>query len=270
LDIYQFKTHIEAEKFMELYYKEYGSGHPFIILHGLFGMSDNWATLGRRFGEDHLVVTPDLRNHGRSPHVPEMDYPSMASDVHHFLVNQWIHSAFVMGHSMGGKVAVQLALDFPEQVEKLIVVDIGIHTYPSGHDEIFEAMINLPISEAKDRKFIENHLSSKIKDPGVVLFIMKNIVYDKLLDQYTWRMNLDTIHKDYTNILKGLDAQTTFDNPALFINGGLSRYVRDKDKTTIQRVFTNATFHTIEKAGHWVHADQPEELYQVVHDFLIG
>ena len=253
---------------MELYHKEYGSGHPFVILHGLFGMSDNWATLGKRFGEQHLVVTPDLRNHGRSPHVPEMDYPSMASDVHHFLVDQWIHSAFVMGHSMGGKVAMQLALDYPDQVEKLIVVDIGLHTYPSGHDEIFDAMINLPLSEAKDRKFIESHLSAKIGDPGVVLFIMKNIVYDKLLDQYTWRMNLDTIHRQYNLILKGIETQNTFDKPSLFINGGKSKYIREQDKSPIQEVFTDARFHTIAEAGHWVHADQPDELFDVVQTFL--
>jgi len=253
---------------MDLHFKEYGAGHPLVILHGLFGMGDNWASMARRLGEQYLTYTPDLRNHGKSGHLPEMDYTSMAGDVKAFMEEQWIYQSFLMGHSMGGKVAMKLALEHPDMVDKLIVVDIGPKTYPSGHDDIFEAMLGLDLSTAKDRKSIQEALNENINDLGIVQFILKNIVYDKALDRYSWRMNLDTIHEHYDKILEGVQTDGTYDKPALFIRGGKSRYIKDRDHEGILQLFPQAKIETIAEAGHWVHADQPEELFNRVVQFL--
>ena len=253
---------------MNLHFKEYGAGHPLIILHGLFGMGDNWASMAKRLGEQFLTYTPDLRNHGKSGHLPEMDYTSMAGDVKAFMEEQWIYQSFLMGHSMGGKVAMKLALENPDMVDKLIVVDIGPQTYPSGHDEIFDAMLALDLGVAEDRKSIQEALNEKIEDIGIVQFILKNIVYDKKMDRYSWRMNLETIHQYYDNILAGIQPDLVFDKPTLFIRGGKSRYIRESDHDLIYRMFPKASIETVAEAGHWVHAERPDELFDLVVQFL--
>lgn len=253
---------------MELNYKEYGAGHPLVILHGLFGMGDNWSTLARQFGEDYLTLTPDLRNHGRSPHLPEMDYPSMAADVKSFLENNWLYNSYLMGHSMGGKVAMQVALDYGDLVDKLIVVDIAPKQYHPGHDEIFEAMLDLKLHTMQDRKEVQRALLKKIPDNSIVQFILKNIVYDKTIEQYIWRMNLDTIHNHYSSILAKIQSDRTFDKPTLFISGAQSPYIKDDDKSEILKYFPDTQFKVIDNAGHWVHADQPQQLYDIVIEFL--
>jgi len=253
---------------MNLSFKEYGEGFPLIILHGLFGMGDNWASLARKFGEHFLTFTPDLRNHGRSDHLPEMDYNSMAGDVRALMENQWIHESYIMGHSMGGKVAMKLALEYPDKVKKLVVVDIAPKTYQAGHDEIFEAMRSLNLGSAEDRKSLEASLHTRIPDFGIVQFILKNIVFDKRLEKYQWRMNLDAIYENYDNILKGIDASTTFDGPALFISGSNSRYIKQNDHDLIKKIFPAARIEVVEGAGHWVHADKPTELFDLVTQFL--
>lgn len=253
---------------MDLSFKEYGAGHPFVILHGLFGMGDNWSTLGRRFGDHFLTFTPDMRNHGRSPHLPEMDYPSMSRDIHAFVEENWLYNAFLMGHSMGGKIAMQAALDNNDLFEKLIVVDIAPRAYNGGHDDIFKAMMSLDLSTMADRKAIQAELQEKIQDKGIVQFILKNIVFDKTLGHYTWRMNLDSIHDNYASILQGIKSPHTYDRPALFIRGANSGYVNDGDMTDIKKLFPQARLETIADAGHWVHAEQPQKLYDLVIDFL--
>jgi len=254
---------------MELSFKEYGEGFPLIILHGLFGMGDNWATLGRKFGDHFLTFTPDLRNHGRSDHLPEMDYGSMAGDLKAFMERQWIHESFLMGHSMGGKVAMKLALEFPSLVKKLVVVDISPRAYSAGHDEIIDAMRDLNLSVATDRKSLEADLLERIHDLGVVQFILKNIIYDKRLDRYSWRMNLDTIHLHYEKILEALDPSSKYEGPTLFIGGSKSRYIKETDHELIYNMFPAARIEMIEGAGHWVHAEKPIELFELVTQFLL-
>jgi pimeloyl-ACP methyl ester carboxylesterase len=253
---------------MDLFFREYGQGSPLLILHGLFGNADNWATLGRKFGEHYSTFTPDLRNHGQSPHIAEMDYPSMSRDVHYFMESQWLHQAYVMGHSMGGKVAMQLAMEYPDSVEKLIVVDMATRSYAGGHETLFEAMEALPLDELENRKEAEAFLGALISDAGVLQFLLKNLIYDKNLNGYRWRINLPIIREAYPHILGPLPAKGIFEKPTLFIYGGRSNYLTEADKPIILQQFPNAAFQEIPDAGHWVHAERPAELFEAVVNFL--
>lgn len=254
---------------MDLHFREYGSGPPLVILHGLFGSGDNWASFSKRLGEFFTVYALDLRNHGQSPHAVEMNYETMASDVHRFMQSQWIHQGYVMGHSMGGKVAMQLALHNPDLVAKLIVVDMGIKAYDGGHESIFEAMLNLPIEQLSSRKEAEDFLIKRIKEPAVVQFLLKNIHYDLVSSKYQWKINLPVIYEHYADILSALETQgLIYRQPALFVRGERSNYILDTDWPHIQKTFISSELATIKGAGHWVHADQPAELFDCVVNFL--
>jgi esterase len=253
---------------MELHYREYGAGSPLIILHGLFGNADNWSTLARKFGERYNTFTPDLRNHGQSPHVAEMDYSAMAGDIRLFLEQQLLDSAFVMGHSMGGKVAMLMALDHPELVDKLVVVDMSVRAYSGGHQEIFDAMFGLDLAHIKTRKDAEEALALRLDQVDILQFLLKNLIYDKHLEGYKWRINLPVIYENYERILEALQSDKRFDKPALFIHGARSNYLQESDKPLILRMFPQATFLPIADAGHWVHAEKPSELFEAVINFL--
>jgi len=252
---------------MQLNHKIFGQGDPLIILHGLFGMLDNWQTLAKKFAENYTVILVDLRNHGKSPHVDDIDYPLMAADVNQFLEDNWIYEAHILGHSMGGKVAMQFAMDYPEIMRKLVVVDMGIKKYPSGHGEIFDAMLSLDILNIGSRSAAQEHLMSKIDNLGVVQFLMKNLARDKETGGFRWKMNLKALHEHYEKILSPIEG-TEFDGEALFLRGGASRYVLDEDWNSIQELFPNSKLATIDDAGHWVHAVAPKELFEIVSEFL--
>ncbi len=254
---------------MQLHFKQLGEGHPLIILHGLFGMLDNWQTLARQFAEYFTVYTLDLRNHGRSPHNEEMDYYVMAQDIADFMDAQSLDTAYVLGHSMGGKVAMQLAADFPEMVDKLIVVDIAPKEYESGHEEIFEAFFSVELAEVKNRKEAETQMEKVLKDFGVRQFLLKNLYRDKA-GSYHWRANLEDIQKTYPAIIQNsLGPFHQFDYPTLFIKGGQSeRYIEMDDWATILGYFPEAKLEVVAEAGHWVHAEQPQQLFDLVVNFL--
>jgi len=256
---------------MQLNHKSIGAGDPLVILHGLFGMLDNWQTLGKRFGESRMSVLVDQRNHGKSPHADEVDYPSLADDLEEFLEDNWMHEADVLGHSMGGKVAMQYALNFPDRVRKLIVVDMGVKQFPRGHDEIFAAMRSIPLTveageKALSRSQIDELLAKKIAEPGIRMFLMKNLKRNKEKG-YDWKMNLDALQAGYENILAPISGEP-WPGEALFIRGGKSGYIKDEDWLGIQALFPNAKLATIEGAGHWVHAEAPDEVFELVEDFL--
>jgi len=251
---------------MNLNHKIYGQGEPLIILHGLFGMLDNWQTLAKRFAEKYMVIAIDQRNHGRSPHLAEHNYPLMANDLKEFLENNWIYKAHILGHSMGGKTALQFAMDFPDMVDKLVSVDMGIKKYPGGHDAIFEALFSIDIKNLEKRSDAQEQLMTKIDDLGVVQFLMKNLSRKKE-GGFAWKMNLDALHKDYQNILSPIEG-TEFGGETLFVRGGASRYVLDEDWNSIQELFPNSKLETVDGAGHWVHAVAPEELFGIVSEFL--
>lgn len=251
---------------MELYSREFGSGDPVVILHGLFGFSDNWQTIAKGLAEHHLVVTPDLRNHGRSPHVEEHTYPLMAEDVKAFMEEHWMFSAAVVGHSMGGKVAMQLALSHPDTVEKLVVVDMEPGLAEDNHSAIFQALLGMDLSSMKTRQEAETYLSERIPDVGTRQFLLKNITREDD-GSFTWKMNLPVLFKHYNDILAPVTGEP-FHKPTLFIRGSRSNYIRESELPHIRTLFPQAEIITIEGAGHWVHADQPAELLAVLKNFL--
>ncbi len=237
-----------------------------MIIHGLFGFSDNWQTIAKALSENHLVITPDMRNHGRSPHVDTHSYPEMADDLKVFMEERWMFSAAFVGHSMGGKVAMQMALDHPDMVERLVVVDMEPGVSISNHDAIFDALFGLDLDKVASRKEAETYLQEHISDIGTLQFLLKNITRNTD-GTYSWKMNLPTLHRHYADILapvKGIP----YEKPALFIRGGNSDYIRDEEWPGVLQLFPNARLHTIEGAGHWVHADQPEALLTVIREFL--
>lgn len=254
---------------MDLFYNRYGeSGAPLIILHGLLGANGNWHTLSRTaFQEVATVYAVDQRNHGRSPHTEHMDYPSMARDLHSFIDQHGLAPAALLGHSMGGKTAMQTALTFPEQVDRLIVVDMAPKAYPPHHKELLDALTRIHPSEYEDRDEIDSVLAEDVSSWSIRQFLLKNLEYDG--EQYTWKMNLEAIRAHYDDITAAVTADTPFEGPALFVRGGNSDYVLEEDLDGIRALFPQAELVTIEGAGHWVHAEKPEALANVVTNFLI-
>ncbi len=252
---------------MELNFKQFGQGDPIIILHGLFGMLDNWQTLAKKLAESYTVFIIDQRNHGRSPHASVFDYPSMAEDLHYFMESQWIYQAHLIGHSMGGKTVMQFALEYPDMVDRLVVVDIAPKKYEGGHQTIFEALFSLDLEHISKRKEAEEILEQKIPEFGVRQFLLKNLTRKKE-SGYTWKMNLEAIHNNYENILASIEGSPINDVSTLFIRGGKSDYIRDQDQELISQLFPKSSVHTIEGAGHWVHAEKPLELLADIRQFL--
>ena len=253
---------------MELNYKTFGQGPPLIILHGLFGTLDNWQTLAKRFAEHFSVYIVDQRNHGKSPHDSEMNYPLMAEDLRNFMESKWMFKAHVMGHSMGGKAAMQFALQFPDFVDHLIVVDMHPAANEGGHEVIFDAMLSLELDQLKNRKEADQLLAEKIPNFGIRQFLLKNLSRDKERGGYGWKMNLKVLYDHYPEILAAVGNEDSFDEPVLFIKGGESDYVREDHWGEVLELFPNAVLQTISGAGHWVHADAPKELEDIVLEFL--
>jgi esterase len=252
---------------LDLNYKSFGQGDPIIILHGLFGTADNWQTVGKKLAEHYTVYLVDQRNHGRSPHHPQMTYVDMAEDLHHFMEAHWIFKAHIIGHSMGGKTAMQFAWMYPDMVEKLIVVDIAPKAYPGGHEEIFRALQKLDLSQAESRSDAEEALKADISSLGIRQFLLKNLSRKKE-GGYQWKMNLDALWGHYDDILAQPPHKGEYTGPALFIRGGKSHYIQEADEALIQKEFPGAKVATVEEAGHWVHAEAPKALLQQVHTFL--
>ena len=253
---------------MELNFKTFGQGDPIIILHGLFGTLDNWQTVGKQLAEHYMVYLVDQRNHGRSPHLDEISYPLMATDLQQFMESQWIHRAHILGHSMGGKTAMQFALTYPDMVDKLIVVDIAPKAYPGGHELIFEALLGLDLASIESRSDAAAYLENAgIAEAGIRQFLLKNMARSKA-GGYEWKMNLPVIHQHYQDILATVESTEAYDDPALFIRGGKSRYISDEDWPAVLRLFPQAKLETVAEAGHWVHAEAPDALLQHLTQFL--
>lgn len=251
---------------MDLNYKSFGQGEPVVILHGLFGNLDNWQTFAKQLAEQFLVYIVDLRNHGRSPHVEEMNYRAAAEDLREFMESQWIYEAHILGHSMGGKTAMQFAFDYPDMLNRLVVVDIAPKTYQGGHEAIFEAMLSLEPGQLENRTEAEEKLGKTITDPAIRLFLLKNLSRNKD-GGYDWKMNLPVLHRDYPQILSEVKG-APFTGPSLFIRGERSDYIQDTDWPMIQTLFPEAELSTVPDAGHWVHAEAPDVLLKEVSRFL--
>ncbi|MFP4228064.1 MAG: alpha/beta fold hydrolase [Salinivenus sp.] len=254
---------------MKLHYKKYGTdGPPLVVLHGLLGAHGNWHTLCRTAFQDVATVyAVDQRNHGRSPHRDRIDYPTMAADIRSFLTRHDLGSAALLGHSMGGKTAMQMALRYPERVDQLIVVDIAPGGYPPQHDELLAALARIDPTEYDDRDAIDQELATDVPSWPIRQFLLKNLHYDGT--QYTWQMNLEAIRAHYDDILAPVQPNgQAYEGPALFVRGGESDYVRADDEPDIRSLFPNARIETIDGAGHWVHVDASDTLAEMVTDFL--
>ena len=252
---------------MQLHFKESGQGRAVILLHGLFGSADNWHPIALRLAEKFQVFAVDHRNHGQSPHSAEMNYPLMAGDVEKFMAARGMESASVIGHSMGGKTAMQLALQFPSRVAKLVVADMAPRAYAPAHDKIFAALLALDLPSFQTRQQIEDALAPEI--PNLVLrrFLLKNL--GRNADgKFFWKMNLGGLAQNYLRLGEPVAVSAPFTKPALFIRGGKSKFIKAEDEPLIRELFPLAQIQTIAGAGHWVHADQPEEFLRRLLDFL--
>jgi pimeloyl-ACP methyl ester carboxylesterase len=251
---------------MPLHYREFGQGSPILFLHGLFGFSDNLQTVAKGLAEHHWVVTPDHRNHGRSPHAATNTYADMVEDVRALMHHIGIPRTALIGHSMGGKVAMQMALSYPELVEQLVVIDIAPGQATDGHSSLFEAMLSLDMGTVNARSEAEAFLSARITDVPTLQFLLKNITRHPD-GSYSWKMNLPVLFSEYQHILAPVTG-TPYEGPALFVRGSRSGYIQDEDKPLINALFPHAQLQTIEGAGHWVHAEKPAELLAVLNGFL--
>ncbi len=254
---------------VELNYKSFGQGEPVIILHGLFGTLDNWQTVAKALAEHFLVFIVDQRNHGRSPHVDGMSYPLLAEDLREFMESHWIYRAHLIGHSMGGKTVMQFALHYPDMVDKLAVIDIAPKAYPGGHEEIFQALLDLDIDRVENRQDAEAFLARRIDSPPVLQFLLKNISRNHE-GRYAWKMNLPVLYRHYPDILRQVEGEPPYDGPALFLRGGRSPYVLPEDEPHIRSLFPQAHIETVENAGHWVHAEAPATVIEKLKSFLEG
>lgn len=253
---------------MEFHHRTYGAGPPLIVLHGLLGSLDNWTTLARRWGKHFQVWTFDARNHGRSFHDPRMDYAAMADDLLQFMNRHGIATAHLLGHSMGGKTAMQFALTHPARVERLIVVDVAPRAYERHHDRILDALLGVEPARLAGRAEADEALARTIPEGATRQFLLKNLVRREE-GGFRWKMNLAVIAGSYEALLESVGTGGRFDGPVLFVRGGRSSSVGDTDIPRILELFPRAVVATLAGAGHWVHVDAPDELSRVILPFLL-
>jgi len=252
---------------MQLHFKVTGSGPAVILLHGLLGSLDNWHPLVQRLATRFQVHALDQRNHGQSPHSADMNFPLMAEDLNEFLNSQGITSAAVVGHSMGGKTAMQFALQFPSRVEKLLVEDIAPRAYRPSHDRIFNALLALNLAAFASRPEIEQALAAEIPSLLLRRFLLKNLGRDgdgKLF----WKSNLHGLAENYPRLVEPISHPVPFEKPTLFVRGGKSDYLTAADEPMIRQLFPRAVITTVAEGGHWIHADQLEAFLTLALDFL--
>lgn len=256
---------------MKLFYRRFGEGFPVIILHGLFGLSDNWVTFGKALGKHYSVFIPDLRNHGQSPHHPVFNLDVMAQDIREFTTDNDLQEIILIGHSLGGKIAMQVALENPETVKKLVVVDVGLNIPPpdNDHQQLINAMISVDFSTTRSRSDVEKQLKDKIASLKLRQFLLKN-VYWRDRETLGWRLDLHAINNNLPSVFMPVSVPGIYEGPVLFVRGGRSKYISDEDLPGIQKKFPRVILHTIADASHWVHADAPGEFYDVVSRFLLN
>jgi len=245
-----------------------GEGKPFIILHGFLGMGDNWKTLAKRFSQHgyqvHLV---DQRNHGRSFHCDTFNYDVMVEDLKKYCDHYNLDDLVLLGHSMGGKTAMQFSTMYPEMVSKLIVADIAPKAYPLHHQDILKALSSLDFSIIKTRKVADEVLSKFIQNIGIRQFLAKNL-YWKYQDELALRINLPVLIKNIEEVGKALNEGELFNGDTLFLSGANSHYIETTDEFLIHKHFSKASIKTISNTGHWLHAENPIDFYKEVMNFI--
>ena len=263
---------------MKLFYRETGSGCPLIILHGLYGSSDNWATFARHLGEFFNVYTLDQRNHGKSPHDDIHTYQALCDDLEEFITDHSIENPVLIGHSMGGKVVMNFAARYPEKTRAIVVIDISPKSYSENsenttrflkHSDITRILADLPLEKFNTREDADRELSKYIRPDRIRQFLLKNLIR-KNSGGFDWKINIDALRNNLDNIFSGLEKNMIKPGnyPALFVKGSMSDYINKEDFILIPELFPNSVIRTIEGAGHWIHAEQPEELFALILEFL--
>ncbi len=251
---------------MQLQRQQFGSsGEPLVVLHGLFGSGENWHSMCLRLGAEFRVWALDQRNHGASPHSTQMDYPTMAADVLEFMADQGLQEVHLLGHSMGAKTAMALALLHPSNVRSLVSVDMAPRAYSPRHDKILDGMLALNLDSLRDRRRMELALESQVPDLATRRFLLKNV--RRSAGGFHWRIGLHEIASNYSHLSEAVEGQP-YPGPALFVRGDGSDYLGERDLPLIQKLFPRAELKTVPGAGHLVHVDQPEALLETLRDFF--
>lgn len=251
---------------MNLFFREAGQGKPLIILHGLFGSSDNWFSLSKVFAETYRVFTVDQRNHGQSPHTSDHSYEALTADLEEFIHQHQHERPVILGHSMGGKTAMNYALKNPEGLSKLIVVDIIPKAYPAHHDSILDGLQSIDLNAIESRNDADNQLKKYVPEPGVRQFLLKSLARGEQ-GGFEWRINIPTLDANIEAMSKGLVFDGQFKGPTLFIKGASSKYYAKGDEQLVARYFPAVQWETLD-TGHWVQAEKPKEFSEAVLRFL--
>ena len=245
-----------------------GEGLPIIILHGFLGMSDNWRSVGSRYAENgyqvHLV---DQRNHGKSFWSDSFDYSQLAEDLLIYADHHKLDDLIILGHSMGGKTAMRFATEHQERVDKLLVADIAPKYYPAHHHEIFNALNSVPVSTIQSRVQADEILSQQLSDAGIRQFLLKNLYWAEK-GKLSFRFNLKILQDKMEVVGEGLNEEAIFEKPTLFLRGSNSDYILEEDLELIHTHFPFAQLTTIERAGHWLHSENPGQFIQKSLEFI--
>ena len=254
---------------MKLFYKQVGeNGTPIIILHGIFGYSDNWLTIGKVLGETHQIFIIDQRNHGQSPRSEDFDYNVMAEDLREFIDDHKIDNPILLGHSMGGKTVMQFAMNYPDRFSKMIVVDIAPKFYPVHHSMILQGLASINLKTLKSRTEANDLLKRFEENEGVRQFLLKNLWRNPTKNnEFDWRINVPVITKNIDIVGFELSGEKSVKKPVLFIKGSESHYIQPEDERKIWELFPDYELITIEGAGHWVQADKPKEFIEIITQF---
>jgi esterase len=251
---------------MKLFHRTLGEGPPLLVLHGLFGSSDNWQTHARVFSKTHTVFLIDQRNHGHSPHANEMNYDLMAHDLFELVAELGLRDVRLIGHSMGGKTIMRFAQQYGFLIDRMVVADMGMKAYPPHHEQVFQGLFSVDVKHCASRKEAEERLSAFVSEQGTLQFLLKNLYWKEpgLLD---WRFNLEILFHERAQLMAALP-QERIDSPALFLTGGKSHYVTVADQAFICNLIPHVRFETMQNAGHWLHAEDPEAFIHHCLDYF--
>jgi pimeloyl-ACP methyl ester carboxylesterase len=266
---------------MNLFYRDTGNGIPVLIIHGLYGSGDNWMHISKKLADSYRVITADMRNHGSSPHDTSHTYEEMLTDVAWLFHETGIEKAHILGHSMGGKIAMAFAADYPEKTLSLTVADIAPVNYlkkPASalqydfHKKLLDTLLALNLDDFNTRKEVDKELAKTITETHIRQFIIKNL--DRKKNNFSWKINVPVLREYLNHIIEGIGPDAFDDRipilqyPVQFIRGGLSGYIRDEETSTIKRIYPEAEINTIEGASHLLHAEKPDEFYQIFRAFI--
>ena len=253
---------------MKLFYRTIGSGPPLIILHGLFGSSDNWMSVSKLFGVHYQVYLLDARNHGQSPHDEVHTYSSMADDLEEFIFKNALDSLYIIGHSMGGKTVMEYLTSKKNTVSKAVIVDISPRAYEPHHHREIQALKSINLAELSSRQEADDIMARIIPELGVRQFLLKNL-YRNEDGSFHWRMNLDGIIYQINEIGKSTPKSSISDADILFLKGSKSDYyIRPEDEVLIKKIFPKSKIKIIENSGHWIQAEQPQAFFETVFSFF--